>query len=374
MRSLSILLLLIARLTYAQTPIDTLHWQAGRRLQLADFHGPAQRGLGGSEFHYQLGYNMQPLLLSRQPAVDAYCLMFRNLSWVSETARNDRTLDYNQVLFDLVELYTRRLKTQLVALRPDRHFREKATRLDYETNAELGREVGQFRAETGGGDEVVPLRDWQQRVARQLGETPELRTVYRQSAVGYGIWVGLTGLLPVGAARQSLNVAPGLTYGLDMSYRQTMLFASMGLHRTSLKSTVNQSAHVWESGLPVRAVTLDLALGQVIAESANRRLIPFVGYRQLMITPQNRFDEPYKGYAMTYHLPVVGALLDLTFADNVRNRNRITNRRWFVRTRVSYSPLLTNETLTGGLLMVQVGVGSFGRLRRVSYQSITTNP
>jgi hypothetical protein len=374
MRGLPVLLLLITRLTCAQTPIDTLHWQANRRLQLTDFHGPAQRGLGGSEFHYQLGYNMQPLLLSRQPAVDAYCLMFRNLSWVSETARNDRTLDYNQVLFDLVELYTRRLKTQLVALRPDRHFREKATRLDYETNADLGREVGQFRAETGGGDEVVPLRDWQQRVARQLNETPELRTVYRQSALGYGIWGGLTGALPVGAAGQTLNAAPGLTYGLDIAYRQTMLFASMGLHRTSLRSTVNQSGHVWESGLSVRVATLDLALGHIVAESAYRRLVPFVGYRQLLITPQNRFDEQHQGYAMTYHLPVVGALLDLTFADNTRNQNRIDSRRWFIRTRVSYSPLLTDETLTGGLLMVQVGVGGFGRLRRVSYQSITTNP
>ncbi|GAB3563806.1 hypothetical protein GCM10027578_08160 [Spirosoma luteolum] len=363
-----LMLLLMGQAVVGQPPIDTLHWSASRRLRLSDFHGPAQRGLGGSEFHYQLGYDMRPLLLGTQPAVEAYCLMFRNLSWVSETARNDRTLVYNQVLFDLVEIHARRMKAQLIGLRPDRRFKEQATRIEYLTNAELGREVSQFRAETGGGDEAGPLREWQLRIAQRLSQQPALKTVYRQSAVGYGLVAGGGVALPVGALAQTMRPAAGLSYGVDLAYRRTMLLASMGLYQASLQQSFTEQTHTWDTGMGVRSTLLEVALGRTLSHTARQRLVPYVGYRRFGMQARDRTDERYKGYTYTSHSPVVGVLLDLKLGDNSHRPDRIDDRFWFVRTKVSYSPLLTSEALSGGFLNLQVSLGGFGQLRRVCYE------
>lgn len=71
MNRLLLVLLLSPLLGSAQATIDTLHWSATRRLQLTDFHSPTQPGLGGSDFHYQIGYEVRPTSVWSQPAIDA---------------------------------------------------------------------------------------------------------------------------------------------------------------------------------------------------------------------------------------------------------------------------------------------------------------
>ncbi|WP_332369105.1 hypothetical protein [Spirosoma telluris] len=172
MKRLFLLLFLSPLLGSAQVTIDTLHWSATRRLQLSDFHSPTQPGLGGSEFYYQIGYEVRPTSIWSQPAIESFCLMFRNLSWVSETARNERTLAYNQILFDLVEVHTRLMQAKLIALGADRRFKQQARQIEYLTNSELGAEVNRFRAETGGGDDVEALQKWEKQIAQRLYDTP----------------------------------------------------------------------------------------------------------------------------------------------------------------------------------------------------------
>ncbi|UFH56848.1 hypothetical protein [Spirosoma sp. KNUC1025] len=135
MNRLLIVLLLSPLLCSAQTTIDTLHWRSNRRLQLSDFHALVQPGLGGSEFHYQIGYEVRPTSLWSQPVIESFCLMFRNLSWISETARNERTLMYNQLLFDLVEVHARQMKAKLIDLGIDKQFKQKAKQIEYLTNS-----------------------------------------------------------------------------------------------------------------------------------------------------------------------------------------------------------------------------------------------
>ncbi|QJW91134.1 hypothetical protein HNV11_18005 [Spirosoma taeanense] len=369
MNRLLLLLLLSPLLSFAQqAAIDTLHWSATRRLQLSDFHSPSQPGLGGSEFYYQLGYDVRPTTIGSRPSVEAYCLMFRNLSWVSETARNERTLAYNQVLFDLVEIHSRLMKAKLINLRADRHFKEQAKQIEYLTNAELGAEVNRFRAETGGGDDLKALQRWQQQVVQRLYDVPDLVTVYRSSKIGYGIFFGGGGALPVGPLTQTLGPSTGMVYGLDIAFRRTMLLIYPALYNATLRSGFSYQNSSWETGMRVRPTLLEIGLGRIVHDAPRSRLIPYLGYRLLELTPQDRGDERYKGFSFISHAPAAGLMLDLKIGDNTRRSDRSEDSFWFVRTKLSYSPLLTPRAVSGGMINLQIGIGGFGRLRKVSYK------
>lgn len=369
MRLLLLSLLLSPLLGSAQqTAIDTLHWSATRRLRLSDFHAPTQPGLGGSEFYYQIGYEVRPTSLWSQPAIDAFCLMFRNLSWVSETARTERTLAYNQVLFDLVEIHTRQMKAKLIALGADRHFKQRAKEIEYLTNAELGSEVNRFRGETGGGDDLPVLQRWQRQVIRRLHDVPDLVTTFQSSKLGFGAFGGGGGVLPTGPLAQTLNPSAGIVFGLDIAIRRTVVLLHPTLYNGSLRAGFSHQSQTWESGMRVSPTLLEVGLGRLVRDTPRSRLIPYVGYRLLELSPRDRTDERYKGFSLLSHAPTAGLILDIKLGDNTRQPDHSEESFWFIRTKLSYSPVLTTKPFTGGLINLQVGFGGFGRARKVIYQ------
>lgn len=368
MKPLLYVLLLFPMLASAQATIDTLHWSATRRLELSDFRSPTQPGLGGSEFYYQLGYEVRPTSLWSEPAIDAYCLMFRNLSWISETAKDQRTLAYNQVLFDLVEIHARQMKAKLIALRVDRHFKQQAKQIEYLTNSELGAEVNRFRGETGGGDDVQALQRWQKQVAQRLYDTPDLVTMYHSSKVGFGVFVGGGGALPTGPLAETLTPPGGMTVGLDIAFHRTALLLHTTQYAAHLTQSFTHQNQSWETGMHVKPTLFEIGLGHFIYDSPRTRLLPYVGYRLLDLAPRDRNDERYKGFSLINHAPVVGLIFDFKLGNNSIKPDLSQENFWFVRTKLSFSPVQTTSPFTGGLLNLQIGLGGFGRIRKVSYK------
>lgn len=371
MRSLLALLILLVLPLFCpaqQMAIDTLHWSATRRLQLSDFHAPKQPGLGGSEFYYQIGYDVRPASIGSPPAIDAYCLMFRNLSWVSETASNERTVVYNQVLFDLVEIYARQMKAKLIALKADRRFKQQAKQIEYLTNAELGAEVNRFRSETGGGDDLPVLQRWQRQVIRRLYEVPDLVTTFRPARVGLGILFGGSVLVPTGGLTRVLPVQTGLLYGLDVAIGRTTVLLHASRHNATLRTGFTDRGREWTDGMRVQTALLDVGFGRIVYDGARVRLVPFVGYRLLDIAPRDRTDERYKGFSLTSHMPTAGLMWDVKFGSNTARPDRVADRFLFVRTKLSVSPVLAPKPLSGGLINLQISIGDFSRPRKVHYK------
>jgi hypothetical protein len=362
MKTLLFMLLLLSPLAVlGQVTIDTLHWSATRRLQLSDFHSPTQPGLGGSEFYYQIGYEVHPTSLFGQPAIESFCLMFRNMSWVSKTAQNERTLVYNQVLFDLVEVHTRQMKAKLIALGFDRRFKQQARQIEYLTNAELGDEVNRFRAETGGGDDLPALERWEKQIVQRLHDVPDLVTTYHSSKIGLGLFVGGGGILATGPLAQTFSPAGGI------AFQRTMLMVYPTLYNGTLSEGFSHQNQTWEKDLPVRPRLLEVGLGQVVYDGPRTRLMPYVGYLLLGLAPRDRNDERYKGLSLVSHAPIVGVVFDKKLGDNNRKPDHSDDSFLFIRTKLSYSPLLNAKPFSGGLINLQVGFGGFGRTRKVTY-------
>ncbi|MCK8493230.1 hypothetical protein M0L20_15290 [Spirosoma sp. RP8] len=368
MNRLLVVLLLSPALVWAQTTIDTLHWSATRRLRLADFRSPTQPGLGGSDFHYQLGYEVRPTSLWSEPAIDAYCLMFRSLSWVSETAKNDRTLAYNQVLFDLVEVHARQMKAKLIALRVDRHFKQQAKQIEYLTNSELGSEVNRFRGETGGGDDLEALQRWQKQVVQRLYETPDLVTTLRSSKVGFGLFLGVGGALPTGQLAETISPPVGIEAGIDIAFRRTMLLLHPTLYSAKLNQAFVHQNQPWEQGMRVQPSLLEIGLGRIVYDSPRSRFIPYIGYRLLDLVPRDRNDERYKGYSLLNHAPTAGLIFDFKLGGNAQKSTDSDDSFWFVRTKLSVSPVQSVSPFCGSLINLQIGLGGFTHIRKVSYR------
>ncbi|WP_018620960.1 hypothetical protein [Spirosoma luteum] len=367
MKLLLLVLLLSPLAVLGQVTIDTLHWSATRRLQLSDFHSPTQPGLGGSEFYYQIGYEVHPTSLFGQPAIESFCLMFRNMSWVSKTAQNERTLVYNQVLFDLVEVHTRQMKAKLIALGFDRRFKQRARQIEYLTNSELGDEVNRFRSETGGGDDVLALERWEKQIVQRLHDVPDLVSTYHSSKIGFGMFVGGGGILATGPLAQTFSPAGGIAFGIDIALRQTILMVHPTLYTGTLRAGFSHQNQTWDKDLPVRPRLLEVGLGQVVLDVPRIRLMPYVGYLLLDLAARDRSDERYRGLSLVSHMPTAGIVFDFKLGDNTRKPDHSDDSFLFIRTKVSYSPILNAKPFSGGLLNLQVGFGGFGRTRKVNY-------
>jgi hypothetical protein len=115
--SFLLLWLLVAAPALGQRPApdaDYLNWSATRRLTAADFQMKPQssQNLNGSMamFSYSLDGNIGQLLGKRANDI-VRARMLRTASWL-DTATATQQLRYQQTLFDIEELYTRRFRQQ----------------------------------------------------------------------------------------------------------------------------------------------------------------------------------------------------------------------------------------------------------------------
>ncbi len=249
----------------------------------------------------------------------------------------------------------------------DRRFKQRARQIEYLTNSELGDEVNRFRAETGGGDDVQALERWEKQIVQRLHDVPDLLTTYHSSKIGFGLFVGGGGILATGPLTQTFSPVGGIAFGIDIALRQTILMVHPTLYAGTLRAGFSHQNQTWDKDLPVRPRLLEVGLGQVVLDAPRTRLMPYVGYLLLDLAARDRNDERYKGLSLVSHMPTAGVVFDIKLGDKSRKPDHSDDSFLFVRTKVSYSPILNAKPFSGGLLNLQVGFGGFGRTRKVSY-------
>ncbi|TGE15284.1 hypothetical protein [Hymenobacter elongatus] len=115
---LGLLLLAVpARAQNAPADTDFLPWSATRRLTAADFRMQlrANTNMRGSSASFVLGMDGNAYdLLGKRGNNAVYNRMFRPASWLdtTEVAEVSRSICYQQTLFDIQEIYVRRLRQE----------------------------------------------------------------------------------------------------------------------------------------------------------------------------------------------------------------------------------------------------------------------
>lgn len=109
---------------------DTLHWVSYKKLTWEDFKGEAidVPGMSGQTMMVMLaGFKKMSLLFPTKAYV--VTVFDRKNSWTKNEAKTRQSLKYYQVMFDLYEVYTRRLRKDFdettFGLNPNKVFQEK---------------------------------------------------------------------------------------------------------------------------------------------------------------------------------------------------------------------------------------------------------
>ncbi len=163
--------LLVSTPLFSQTlSADTLHWSANKKLTWNDFKGKPSDELETGECLMVMQASFvkkNPL----KPAIAAVVAVFDRKH--SHTAIDDRTaqeLKYYQVMFDIYEVYSRKLRQEFkntkFGLDPDKIFQEKYSK----GITALDERVRKYRNDTNQGESNAELLKWEKQIALELKE------------------------------------------------------------------------------------------------------------------------------------------------------------------------------------------------------------
>ena len=147
-----------------------IRWSDTTKLSWTDFTGiPPENTtldfemvvLTPAEFH-------EPSIL-RSAYARVECYMVKDASWVIKSKEKKQLLAYNQIMFDICELSARKLRKAI----SEADFElwsaaELFNKIYNENKRELTNTIALYRSETETGINTKKLKEWQERVTREL--------------------------------------------------------------------------------------------------------------------------------------------------------------------------------------------------------------
>lgn len=165
-----ILLLISAKFSFSQSNNDTIHWSSAKQLTWNEFKGdvPDTAVVDGYSEVKILASSKNPAKYSSSNTYVVTVFNWRD-SWVKPKSETDMHLKYFQVIFDIGELYSRKLRKSIKEAGLDPYpvtFEEK-----YKA-AQIGQadRVKQFRKESKSGTFETAITRWHDNVKAELGE------------------------------------------------------------------------------------------------------------------------------------------------------------------------------------------------------------
>ncbi len=344
------------------------HWEAGP-LTWEDFGGePFRASAYASELDYEISYEVSRKRFRDTTVVvlSTKNYMLPQFSWVKPAQQSDQLLRYNQVIFDIVEQHRRNLQRDLHRID---HARQAEGRLRAH-HEDCQREIELFQRETQSGADPLALADWERQTAQALAAHPfERFPEIEDRNFGCAFSVGL------GAGAFTSDLSDHLTptfnylYGLDLSYKNTVLFLDVTLARNRVRRAFVQDNLLWPEDLPTLVAVADLRIGQVLVNSRKHKLTPFAGLSILELSANDRTGDTFADhlvlrYGVTYGLQYdfkVWKMLHLIPAFGVRINERAEH---LLRVRMYAVPARFDQ-MRGTFVNLSVGYTLSGRLVRV---------
>jgi hypothetical protein len=159
-------------------PDNIVRWTETTKLIWSDFQGKLPKEpKTNSEIVIQLPakFNEAKFLASASATVE--CCVDKKSSWVKKTQAKPQLLLYNQILFNIYEVYARKLRktfaeTDFSVENPSAIFDSiYQTRID-----ELAKITARFRRESGFGTKDKKIKEWSGKIAAELKELEEFKS------------------------------------------------------------------------------------------------------------------------------------------------------------------------------------------------------
>ncbi len=158
-------------------PNDIVRWTDTTKLSWDDFQGqPTKEAKVGSEIIIQSPANFHKATFLDPASITVECYVDKKASWVKKSQAKPQLLYYHQTLFDLYELYARKLRKKLSETNFGIENPSGVFDSIYQAHtADLSKAVAQYRAESGMGTKNKKIKEWSEKIASELKELDEYK-------------------------------------------------------------------------------------------------------------------------------------------------------------------------------------------------------
>jgi hypothetical protein len=149
---------------------DAFYWSETRRLTWDDFQGtPILGETVGSEILVKNPASIQRKNLLAKTQIFVECYFDKKSSWVNRKHATDDLLAYNQTIFDIYELYSRKLReafdtTSFGAQDAIEVFNE----LVEKNSQEMNKRIQEFRIESNMGRDAEKAKLWSEAILSEI--------------------------------------------------------------------------------------------------------------------------------------------------------------------------------------------------------------
>ena len=249
-------------------------WREGK-LTLNDF-SKRENSQSVSELIYFLGYNTVKHKYGDTTVfrIEAKCYMDKNLSWVNPEYMTEQILRYNQVIFDIVEIYRRRLQFELDRGGSLYEIGDKFNAI----SAACNNTINDFSTDSNGGQDLNSIAFWEQKNSTELQSLPvSAIPEFETRSLGYAIHAGLGGGFFTGSLGEHFTPTFNFMYGFDLAYKRSILHFNGTLAGDNVRKDYI-SDKSWNDGQRTSIAMLDASYGYVLIENKKIKLSPFVGF------------------------------------------------------------------------------------------------
>jgi hypothetical protein len=162
------LLLLACSLLSFQSDRNMLLWQEGKPLTWDDFMGKPEKRFAAASTHYDIIKKI--VRDDKKVTVMIEAVFLRNSSWKKLSWINDEVLAHEQKHFDVVELYSRKLR-KLIAEAGYRDYSDLQAKVDGfygRIDKEMDKYQDQYDEETDGSMNGDKQREWNKKIVMEL--------------------------------------------------------------------------------------------------------------------------------------------------------------------------------------------------------------
>jgi hypothetical protein len=164
--------------TYSQD--DYLYWSETRKLSWDDFKGVPSTSSDNlsTEIFMSIPSSIEKDVFN-SPKLTSVCVFDKRHSWVNKNIMNDALLLYDQTIFDIHEVYARRLrKTFLETDFGLNDFKEKYQSMTEKNNNDLLNRIEEFKKDSNFGQNKKSVMQWTIKIKYELQELNQYKKDY----------------------------------------------------------------------------------------------------------------------------------------------------------------------------------------------------
>jgi hypothetical protein len=363
--ALNILIINIYNYAQVDTASSILYWSENP-ITWDDFKGaPSRTSPNNSEFGYVIGYRNSETEIEDGTVtwIETYCYMDRYSSWAKSLGKSKTALLYHQTQFDLVELYSRKLQTEINLLTGDRfEITNKLNTLLNDYGSRLKGQIGMFDYETDGGSNSTGVEYWNQKTKNELKalERSTLPNFY-VSKFGIGMSFDFGYGILTGNSTDYFSNNFNFAFGFDVAYKPIMLFLRGTLGFNSIKKDFTSENLNWSKDLNTGIAIPEITLGYPLLINDNYSITPFAGIGWVEFSVRTN-DQNYKDYRLLDFTYVLGLNFDYNFSKQINLLNYFLFREksnWLLRARFTAAPFNIDNNIKGWSYNLTIGVGGF---------------